>query len=173
MGCLFCLHYFFFCHIIYLEWLKYSLKFDRLLLSMKTCMHNNVSFIKTDTLYLVVTYIKCIRFDETDFKNVSQIIGNLSNWYNMVFFLFQLWKFTEAKSGLKLIMPFVGYWTHCLCTLNSLARNSSVDFFWLGDHYILLHELPCGCAGWSEPQPITLVKERVTEVTGKQALNFI
>ena len=27
----------------------------------------NVCFIKTDTLYLVVTYIKCIRFNETDF----------------------------------------------------------------------------------------------------------
>ena len=28
----------------------------------------NVCFINTDTLYLVVTYIKCIRFNETDFK---------------------------------------------------------------------------------------------------------
>ena len=28
----------------------------------------NVCFIKTDTLYLVVTYIMCIRFNETDIR---------------------------------------------------------------------------------------------------------
>ena len=38
--------------------------------SFAVCFKNksNVCFIKMDTLYLVVTYIKCIRFNETDFN---------------------------------------------------------------------------------------------------------